>query len=116
MRPEQILKSWASKSADQTSWTEECNFHAAAAERMKLLGNMAIDLDDATRLKLCRQAQDIFKRLTAHLEDTPEKLDPIKSVREETDVYYQKFGTRTARYYMYEQGVIDEWGDQKISD
>ena len=113
MSPESVNRVWSDKAANDVSWIQESNFHAAAAERMKQLGNMAIDLDDASRKKLCRQANDILNRLQAYLRDSPEKMQAIKNISNESDAYYAKFGTKTARYYMYEQGVIDELGDRK---
>ena len=113
MGPEKIVSAWSAKANEDLSWQEEANFHAAAAERMKQLGNMAVDLDEDTRISLCRQAMTILNRLQRCHADNPETLDLIEeSVSRSTD-YYQKFGTRTARYYMFEQGMIDELGDRK---
>ena len=114
MEPEQLKSAWSVKAKDDVSWKEECNFHAAVAYRLKQLGNMAIDLDEETRLKLCIQANAILERLTNHLQQEPEKLLPIQDSIAESDAYFEKFGTKTARYYMFEQGVIDEWGDRLL--
>jgi len=65
MTPKETQQAWAAKAANDVSWAQESNFHAAAAERMKQLGNMAIDLDDDTRKDLCRQANDILARLNS---------------------------------------------------
>ncbi len=113
MDPKTVENAWAAKSTNELTWTHECFFHAAAAERMKQLGNMAIDLDDGYRLKLCRQAQDILARLQRYLSEEPEKLDAIQKHAAESDAYYAKFGTRTARYYLFEQGAITELGDRR---
>ena len=113
MKPKDVENAWSAKAANDVSWTQECYFHAAAAERMKQLGNMAIDLDDDVRQKLCLQAKSILDRLQRHLSEEPEKLDVIRKHTAESDAYYAKFGTRTARYYMFEQGVISELGDRK---
>ncbi len=113
MPPEQICNSWKAKAKDDLSWTLLANFHVAAAERMKMLGNMAIDLDDDVRKKLCRDANDILHRLRKHLSDQPDRLNEIEQVVSESDAYYQKYGTKTARYYMYEQGVINDLGDRR---
>ena len=112
MSPDKLTDAWSAKAEVELTWTQEANFHVAAAERMKQLGNMAIDLDDATRLKLCRKANDILARLQAHLRDRPEHLAEIAGVIAHSNAYHSAFGTRTARYYMYEQGVIDILGDR----
>lgn len=83
MKPEQMYNAWESKAKVDLTWTQECNFHAAAAERMKQLGNMAIDLDDKTREKLCQQADDIIKQLQRHLKNKPEQLAEIDAAVQE---------------------------------
>lgn len=113
MAPEKLKDAWSAKAHDDWSWTNEANFHVAAADRMKQLGNMAIDLDDDVRKDLCRQAQDILSRLQKHLHSKPDHLIEIQDFVEKSDAYFEKFGSRTARYYMFEQGVIDELGDRK---
>ena len=113
MEAEKLLKNWKMRAKSKISWVEECNYHVAAAERMKQLGNMAIDLDDDSRKNLCIQATEILEKLQDSLSDKPHKLAEIDEVASHSDAYYEKFGTRTARYYMYEQGVIDLLGDRK---
>lgn len=113
MGPDKINNAWSAKAGDDLSWRHEAYFHAASAERMKLLGHMAIDLDDETRKSLCRQADSILKNLNRHLEDRPEQWGVIEAKAQETTQYYEKYGSRTARYYMFEQGMIDELGDKK---
>ncbi|MEE9313320.1 MAG: hypothetical protein V3V02_01605 [Rhizobiaceae bacterium] len=113
MPADQITESWKAKAADKLSWTLLANFHVAAAERMKQLGHMAIDLDEDTRLKLCREANSILSQLQRHLVDRPEQLAEIDEVVKKSDAYFDKYGSRTARYYMYEQGVINDLGDRR---
>ena len=113
MEAEKLIKNWEIRAKSKISWTEECNYHVAAAERMKQLGNMAIDLDDEVRKKLCMQATEILEKLQDCLAEKPHKLAEIDEVACHSDAYYEKFGTKTARYYMYEQGVIDLLGDRK---
>lgn len=111
----ELENAWKSKARSDVSWVDEINFHVAAAERMKQLGNMAIDLDDDARKKLCRCANDILERLQKSLRHKPAKLQEISDLTQRSDDYYNKFGTRTARYYMYEQGLIDILGDRQAS-
>ena len=66
MEPKALTHAWATRADDELSWTHECNFHAAVADRLKQIGNLAIDLDDDTRLKLCMQAKSILARLQNH--------------------------------------------------
>ena len=113
MPADQITNAWKAKASEDLSWTQEVNYHVAAAERMKQLGNMAIDLDDDIRKDLCRQANSIIHRLQRHLEDEPDRLEEIADVVEKSNAYFKKFGSRTARYYMYEQGVINDLGDRR---
>ncbi len=115
MEPAPLKAAWQAKASHDLSWTEEANYHLAVAERMKQLGYLAIDLEDDVRTDLCRQANDIVNRLRRHLAEDVDKLEQIDSVIASSDVYYEKFGKRTARYYMYEQGVIDVLGDRLIS-
>ena len=75
----------------------------------------AIDLDEDARLKLCVQANSILQRLQNHLRNESEKLAIVQQSIAASDAYFAKFGSKTARYYMYEQGVIDELGDRLIS-
>ncbi len=112
MEPEQLLNAWSAKAKDRVSWSEDSNFHAAVAERFRQIGNMAIDLDEDQRLELCKRGNIILDRLQNVLKDEPSKLEPIRECVASSDAYFEKFGSRTARYYMYEQGVIDEWGDR----
>ena len=114
MDAEKLMKNWEMRSKSKISWTDECNYHFAAAERMKQLGNMAIDLDDEVRKRLCSQAMGILEKLQNSLADQPKKLTELEEISIHSDAYYEKFGTRTARYYMYEQGVIDLLGDRKV--
>lgn len=115
MPADQLQNAWSAKAASDLSWTQECNFHAAVAHRLQQLGNMSIDLDENVRHKLCIQAESILERLHNHLRDQPEKLAMVKESIAESDAYFKKFGSRTARYYMFEQGVIDELGDRKLT-
>lgn len=112
MEPKALQKTWNSRADDELSWVHECNFHAAVADRLKQIGNLAIDIDDDARQKLCFQARSILDRLQNHLRNEPEKLATVQQSIAESDAYFAKYGTKTARYYMYEQGVIDEWGDR----
>ncbi|MEL6783946.1 MAG: hypothetical protein AAFO61_05920 [Pseudomonadota bacterium] len=114
MDEQRIVAAWEARAKEDLSWTQEPNFHAAAAERMKQLGNMAIDLDDDVRVSLCRRAQSILKRLKHYLRETPELFTPIGEHADTQDDFYAEYGTRTARYYMFEQGVMDELGDRVI--
>jgi len=114
MDPDTLHNAWSVKAKDKLSWTEECNFHTAVAHRLKQIGNMAIDLDEDTRLKLCHQANVILNRLQNHLRSEPEKLATVQNSIAESESYFAKYGSKTARYYMYEQGVIDELGDRLI--
>ena len=116
MEPETLTNAWSAKANDELSWKHECNFHAAVAHRLKQIGNMAIDLDDDTRHKLVVQATAITERLHNHLRDEPEKLATIQKSIADADAYFAKFGSKTARYYMYEQGVIDALGDRLIGE
>ena len=109
-----LRNAWSVKAKDDLSWTEECNFHAAVAHRLKQIGNMAIDLDEDTRTALVLEAESILKRLQANLRNEPGKLAQVRDSIAESDIYFDKFGSRTARYYMFEQGVIDELGDRLI--
>ncbi|MEM9733763.1 MAG: hypothetical protein AAF903_09820 [Pseudomonadota bacterium] len=109
-----IIAAWEARAKEDLSWTQEPNFHAAAAERMKQLGNMGIDLDDDVRVTLCRKAQSILKRLKHYLRETPELFTPIGEHAQKQDAYYEEYGTRTARYYMFEQGMMDELGDRTL--
>ncbi len=113
MPAKQITDAWKAKACEDLSWTQEVNYHVAAAERMKQLGNMAIDMDDDTRKELCRQANSILTKLQRHLDDEPERLKEIAKVVKKSDAYFKKFGSRTARYYMFEQGVINDMGDRR---
>ena len=112
MEPKALNKTWASRADDDMSWVHECNFHAAVADRLKQIGNLAIDIDDDARQKLCMQANSIVSRLQNHLRNEPAKLTTIQESIAASDEYFAKYGTKTARYYMYEQGVIDELGDR----
>ena len=114
MPAEQLHNAWLAKAASDLSWTQECNFHAAVAHRLQQLGNMSIDLDEGMRHKLCVQAQSILERLHNHLSDKPEKLATVNESIAASDAYFKKFGSKTARYYMFEQGVIDEMGDRRV--
>ncbi len=107
-----LRNAWSAKAKVDLSWTQECNFHAAVAHRLKQIGNMAIDLDEDARLELVIQANSILKRLRFDLRNEPEKLATVQASIADWDKYFAKFGSRTARYYMYEQGVIDELGDR----
>ena len=111
-----IRNAWTAKAKDKVSWTEECNFHAAVAHRLKQIGNMAIDLDEDARLDLVIEANSILDRLQGHLRNEPSKLAQIRDSIAESEIYFDKFGSRTARYYMFEQGVIDELGDRLIGN
>ncbi len=113
MDADQLMKTWEFRAKSKISWVEEGYYHAAAAERMKQLGNMAIDLDDDVRIELCNQATEILEKLQDSLAEKPEKLAEIDEMASHSDAYYEKFGTKTARYYMYEQGLIDLLGDRK---
>ena len=114
MEPGPLMTAWKAKAQHDLSWTEESNYHLAVAERMKQLGYLAIDLDDKVRTDLYRQANDIVSLLRRHLVNDIDKLEQIDSVTESSNVYYEKFGKPTARYYMYEQGVIDVLGDRLV--
>jgi len=114
MEPAPLKAAWKAKADNELSWTQQSNYHLAVAERMKQLGYMAIDLEDDTRKDLCRQANEIVNLLRRHLNDDADKLEQLDSVVETSNVYYEKFGKRTARYYMYEQGVIDVLGDRLV--
>lgn len=114
MEPAPLMAAWKSKASSEHSWTDESNYHLAVAERMKQLGYLAIDLDDEVRKDLCRHANEIVARLQRHLAENVDKLEEIESVTESSNVYYEKFGKKTARYYMYEQGVIDILGDRLV--
>ncbi|MEP1207992.1 MAG: hypothetical protein ABJM29_18475 [Rhizobiaceae bacterium] len=114
MEADAIRNAWSAKAKDKLSWTEECNFHVAVAHRLKQIGNMAIDLDEDARLDLVVEANSILDRLQGHLRNEPSKLAQIRDFIAESDIYFDKFGSRTARYYMFEQGVIDELGDRLI--
>ncbi|MEM8749264.1 MAG: hypothetical protein AAGF28_03115 [Pseudomonadota bacterium] len=109
---EELTSVWEEKSSKELSWLEEINFHFAAAERMKQLGHMAIDLEDEARKRLCRQANYIVERLQEHLQDDEDRREKLNAIAAKSDAYYEKFGSKTARYYMFEQGVIDEFGDK----
>ena len=113
MPAEQITDAWKAKASEDLSWTQEVNYHVAVAERMKQLGNMAIDLDDDTRKELCRQANSILSKLQKHLNDDPDRKKEIAGVIKKSDAYFKKYGSRTARYYMFEQGVINDLGDRR---
>ena len=109
-----VLDAWEKKSRDDSTWTREPRWYAAVAARMKQLGNMAIDLDDNTRKTLVRTAAEIVERLERQLEDgRAPLLNEIRDLHRERDEFDRKFGTKTARYYMYEQGVIDVLGDKQ---
>ncbi|NKB52156.1 MAG: hypothetical protein GKR97_08040 [Rhizobiaceae bacterium] len=110
-----LLNAWSAKAEVDLSWTQECNFHAAVAHRLKQIGNMAIDLDEDVRLELVVHANSILNRLKFDLRNEPQKMAIVEASIAEWDGYFQKFGSRTARYYMYEQGVIDELGDRLMS-
>jgi hypothetical protein len=114
MEPGPLTNAWKAKAQHELSWTEEPNYHLAVAERMKQLGYLAIDLDDDVRTDMCRQANDIVNQLRRHLAEDIDKLEEIDNVTESSNVYYEKFGKKTARYYMYEQGVIDVLGDRLV--
>ena len=114
MEAETLRNAWSVKAKDAVTWTEECNFHAAVAHRFKQIGNMAIDLDEDARLSLVIEGEAILERLQKDLRNEPSKLAIIRDSVAESDVYFKKFGSRTARYYMFEQGVIDELGDRLI--
>ncbi len=109
---DELRNSWEIRSKVDRSWQEETNYHFAVAERMKQLGNMAIDLDDKTRVKLCRQAEEIVEKLQQHMVSKPQKIAEMEKISKESDAYHKAFGTKTARYYMYEQGIIDLLGDR----
>ena len=115
MEAETLKNAWSVKAKDDLSWTQECNFHVAVAHRLKQIGNMAIDLDEDSRLELVIEANSILDRLQAKLRNEPVKLAEVRESIAESDTYFTKFGSRTARYYMFEQGVIDELGDRLMS-
>ncbi|EFL90371.1 hypothetical protein [Ahrensia sp. R2A130] len=109
-----LLEAWKKKSKDDGAWTREPGWFAVVAARMKQLGNMGIDLDDDTRKTLCRTAIEIINRLEHQLADARAPLlNEIRDLHSERDEFDQKFGTKTARYYMYEQGIIDVLGDKQ---
>jgi len=112
MDADQLNQVWRSKADDEVSWREEANFHMAAAERMKLLGFMAADLDEDTRKKLRIQAQVILDQLNQQFDGNTIRTDEFRTVAEASDKYFAAFGTPTARHYMYEQGLIDLLGDR----
>ena len=109
-----LLEAWKKKSQDKSAWTREPGWFAVAAARMKQLGNMGIDLDDDTRRTLCRTGAEIVDRLENQLTEAKASLrNEIRDLHAERDEFDQKFGTKTARYYMYEQGIIDVLGDKQ---
>lgn len=112
MEPDQLQNAWSAKAKDKVSWTEDSNFHIAVAERFRQIGNMAIDLEEDQRLELCKRGDVILHRLQNALKNEPDKLASISDTIAQSNAYFEKFGSRTARYYMYEQGVINEWGDR----
>ena len=79
MEPKALQKTWITRADDDLSWVHECNFHAAVAYRFKQIGNLAIDVDEDARQKLCIQANSILQRLQNHLRNEPEKLATINS-------------------------------------
>ncbi len=103
---------WRAKAGSDVSWKQEINFHVACAERMRQLGNMAIDIDEKLRKALCIQANEILARVEDELMSDGERLSEIEEMIQQSDAYYETYGTRTARYYMYEQGLIDVLGDR----
>lgn len=110
-----LIDAWRKRAGDSASWMDDVNFHVAAAERMKQLGFMAIDLDDDVRKVLNDQAHSILEKLQRQLHDDPERLAEIQEITSHSDAYYEKYGKLTARYYMYEQGIIDLLGDRIAS-
>ena len=80
--------------------------------KFKQIGNMAIDLNEDERQSLCLRGNAIISRLQNHLRAEPEKWHVVAEAVLNDDEYFAKFGSKTARYYMFEQGIIDELGDR----
>lgn len=112
-QPDALLAAWQVRARRTGTYEREAEYHLAVAERMRQLGNMAIDLDDKTRRHLCRQANEIVDRLTEALADDESRSSFMKRTVETSEAYFRDYGKKSARYYMYEQGLIDELGDRK---
>lgn len=113
MEARALENAWSAKADDDVSWVQQSNFHAAVAQRFKQIGNMAIDLDEGERKTLCHRGNAILHRLELHLRGEPHKWAEVQQAVSEEDAYFAQYGSKTARYYMYEQGVIDELGDRQ---
>ena len=111
--PEPLLSAWQIRARCSGTFEREADYHLAVAERLRQLGNMAVDLDDQTRRDLCRQGNAIVDRLTEALGDDATRSTFVRETVEKSDAYFRDYGKKSARYYMYEQGVIDELGDRR---
>ena len=108
--PDTLLQSWEVKSRSSASWTLDAAYHLAVAERFRRIGNMALDLSDIERQNMCRRGETILARLRAALADDPRRLAIVDAIVDRANNYYRTYGSRSARHYMFERGVIDSLG------
>ncbi|MEL6920174.1 MAG: hypothetical protein AAFO77_04000 [Pseudomonadota bacterium] len=107
-----LLSMWAQSAQSKTSYLQQPNFHLAAAERMRRLAHMAIDLADDERIDLLARGEAILQSLVDTHRHDERFMRQLGDVKAENDRYFDRFGTKTARTYMYDQGLIDLVGDR----
>lgn len=112
--PSGLLRVWEARAKRDSTWLQESAFHLAAAERLKQIAHMGIDLDEEERRRLCRRADAILERLRRVSKGDPGKLEAMEEIVRRSDAYHRTYGAKSARHYMYEQGVIDALGDRLL--
>ncbi|MEL6746073.1 MAG: hypothetical protein AAFO68_11515, partial [Pseudomonadota bacterium] len=95
-----------------TSYLQEPNYHIAVAERMRNLAYMSIDLEDDLRLELRERGNAILAAVRDIHAENGKLVRLLDETRTKSDAYFDKYGSKTARTYMYERGLISLSGDR----
>jgi len=112
VKAQDLLSSWAKRVQISSSYLQEPNYHIAVAERMRNLAYMSIDLDDPSRLELLQRGDGILSAVRATHAANEKMVRRLDEIRAESDRYFARFGSKTARTYMYERGLISLEGDR----
>jgi len=110
--PQDLLSAWSKRVQVSTSYLQEPNYHIAVAERMRNLAYMAIDMDDDLRIELRERGDAILSAVRDTHKENDKLIDQLDEAREKSDRYFEKYGTKTARTYMYDRGLINLEGDR----
>ncbi|MEO0545760.1 MAG: hypothetical protein AAF035_02320 [Pseudomonadota bacterium] len=107
-----LLSSWSKRVQVSTSYLQEPNYHIAVAERMRNLAYMSIDLEDDLRLELRERGNAILAAVRDIHAENGKLVRLLDETRTKSDAYFDKYGSKTARTYMYERGLISLSGDR----